>query len=125
MTGRCNVDEDYYSSAKIIWDNPKMHDVYYDEHLLLPEDKRFINGIGVQIYRMVYEGKLPALLDQPGLGDVILGKNEGRTSDDDRILFIAGGMVIWDLGWSYEMLENARKMGLGTSLNLWTDPYLA
>ena len=125
MTGRCNVDEEYYSSAKIIWDNPKMHDVYYDEHLLLPEDKRFINGIGVQIYRMVYEGKLPALLDQPGLGDVILGTREGRTSDDDRILFIAGGMVVWDLGWSYELLENARKMGLGVSLNLWTDPYLA
>lgn len=124
MTGRCNVDEDYYSSAKIIWDNPKMHDVYYDEHMLLPEDKRFINGIGVQIYRMVSEGKLPALLEQPGLGDVILGNTPGRTSDDDRILFIAGGMVIWDLGWSYEVLQKAREMGLGQSLNLWTDPYL-
>ena len=37
----------------------------------------------------------------------------------------AGGMVVWDLGWSCELLENARKMGLGVSLNLWTDPYLA
>ncbi len=124
FTGRCNVEESYYSSAKIIWDNPKMHDVYYDEHLLLPEDKRFINGIGVQIYRMVYENKLPALLDQTGLGDVILGTRPGRVSDDERILFIAGGMVIWDLGWSYEMYQNALKMGLGQSLNLWDSPYL-
>ncbi|MBO4411146.1 MAG: ornithine cyclodeaminase [Lachnospiraceae bacterium] len=124
FTGRCNVEESYYSSAKIIWDNPKMHDVYYDEHLLLPEDQRFINGIGVQIYRMVFEGKLPPLTDQTGLGDVILGTRPGRTSDDERILFIAGGMVIWDLGWSYEVMQNARKMGLGQTLNLWNSPYL-
>ena len=124
MTGRCNVDEDYYSSAKIIWDNPKMHDVYYDEHMLLPADKRFINGIGVQIYRMVNEGKLPPLLEQPGLGDVILGTREGRVNDDERILFIAGGMVIWDLGWSKVCLDKARELGIGQPLMLWDSPYL-
>ncbi|MBQ7624838.1 MAG: ornithine cyclodeaminase [Clostridia bacterium] len=125
FTGRCSIDEEYFSSAKIFWDNPKMHDVYYDEHLALPENERFINGIGVQIYRMTYEGKLPPLIDQTGLGEVICGAKPGRTSKDDRICFVAGGMVIWDLGWSWEILQNAKKMGLGQTLKLWDSPYLA
>ena len=124
FTGRCNVDEDYFSSAKIIWDNPKMHDVYFDEHLALPENERFINGIGVQIYRMCYEKKLPSVMEIPGLGDVICGNKPGRESDDDRICFIAGGMVIWDIGWSFECLQNAKKLGLGQTLKLWDSPYL-
>lgn len=36
FSGRCNVDEEYFSTSKIIWDNTKMHEVYFDEHLLLP-----------------------------------------------------------------------------------------
>ena len=125
FTGRCNVDEDYFSTCKLVWDNPKMHDVYFDEHLSLPESERFINGIGVQIYRMVYEGKLPALIDGTGLGDVICGKKPGRTSHDDRICFITGGMVVWDIGWSFEILQNAKKLGIGQTLKLWDSPALA
>ena len=124
FTGRCNIDEAYFSSARIIWDNPKMHDVYYDDHLLLPEDQRFINGIGVQIYRMIFENKLPPVVEQTGLGEVINGTKAGRVSRDDRICFVTGGMVVWDLGWSWEILQNAKKMGLGQTLKLWDSPYL-
>ncbi|MBQ3865693.1 MAG: ornithine cyclodeaminase, partial [Clostridia bacterium] len=124
FTGRCNIDEAYFSSAKIFWDNPKMHDVYFDDHMLLPENERFINGIGVQIYRMAFEKKLPPIIEQPGLGDVIAGKKPGRTSHDDRICFVTGGMVVWDLGWSKECLDRAREMGLGQTLKLWDSPYL-
>ena len=124
FTGRCNVDEEYFGSAKIIWDNARMHDVYYDEHLQLPENERFINGIGVQIYRMVYEGKLPALLEQTSLGDIICKTGEGRTNDDERICFVTGGMPVWDVGWGYELYLNAKKQGLGTMLKLWDSPYL-
>ncbi len=124
FTGRCNIDEAYFGSAKIIWDNPRMHDVYFDDHLLLPENERFINGIGVQIYRMAYEKKLPPIIEQTGLGDVILGTRPGRESDDDRICFVTGGMVVWDIGWSFEVLQNAKKLGLGTTLKLWDSPCL-
>ena len=102
-----------------------MHEAYYAEHLALPENERFINGIGVQIYRMMYEGKLPPVSEGTGLGDIILGSKPGRTSDDERICFIAGGMPIWDVGWGYDLYENAKKLGLGQPLTLWEDPYLA
>ena len=125
FTGRCNIDEEYYLSSKIVWDHAPMHEVYYDEHLQLPENERFINGIGVQIYRMMYEGKLPPITEATSLGDVINGTRKGRESDEERILFVTGGLPVWDVGWSYEIYQNALKMGLGTNLKLWDDPYLA
>ena len=124
FTGRCNIDEEYFTSAKVFWDNTKMHEVYYDEHMMLPENERFINGIGVQIYRMMYEGKLPPITEAPSLGDVICGKLPGRTSDEERICFVASGMPVWDVGWSYDIYQNAKKMGLGQMLKLWDEPYL-
>jgi len=124
FTGRGNVDEAYFTSAKIFWDNPKMHEGYYEEHMLLPENERFIAGIGVQVYRMMHDGLLPKFPDAVGLSDVIQGTAAGRTSDKDRIAFFAGGMPIWDVGWSYEIYQNALKMGLGQKLKLWDSPYL-
>lgn len=124
FTGRCNIDEPYFLSAKMIWDNAKMHEVYYDEHLQLPENERFINGIGVQAYRMMYEGKLPPITEATSLGDVICGTREGRVSDDERICFVTGGMPVWDVGWGYDVYQKAKEMGLGQMLKLWDSPYL-
>ena len=124
FTGRCNIDEAYFGSARIIWDNARMHETYYEEHLRLPEDQRFINGIGVQVYRMIYEGSLPPLREAVSLGDVVAGERQGRTGDDERICFITGGMPVWDVGWAYEVYRNAVRMGLGQKLMLWDSPYL-
>ena len=124
FTGRGTITEDYYPTAKVVWDHAPMHEVYYDEHLMLPEEERFVNGIGVQIYRMMYEGKLPPITEATSLGDVINGTRAGRESEDERICFITGGLPVWDVGWSYEILQNAKKLGLGQTLRLWDDPYL-
>lgn len=124
FTGRCSIDEAYFGSAKLIWDNARMHEVYYDEHLQLPGEQRFLNGIGVQAYRMMYEGKLPPLSEAVSLGDVICGTGVGRTDDAERICFITSGMPVWDVGWGYEIYQNAKKLGLGQTLKLWDSAYL-
>ena len=124
FSGRFSVDEPYFKSVRLFWDNPRMHEEYYDEHLLLPEELRFVNGIGVQVYRMMYEGKLPKFPDALGLGDVTTGKVPGRVSDDERICFVGAGMPVWDVGWAYEVYQNAKKMGLGQTLKIWDSPYL-
>ena len=125
FTGRGTITENYYPTAKVVWDHAPMHEVYYDEHLMLPEEERFVNGIGVQIYRMMYEGKLPPITEATSLGDVINGTRAGRESEEERICFITGGLPVWDVGWSYEIYQNAKKMGLGQTLKLWDSPYLA
>ena len=124
FTGRGTIGQDYYSDAKVIWDHAPMHEVYYDEHLLLPENERFVNGIGVQIYRMMYEGKIPPITEATSLGDVINGTRAGRESEEERICFVTGGLPVWDVGYSYDIYHNALKLGLGQTLKLWDDPYL-
>jgi len=108
----------------VVWDHAPMHEVYYDEHLMLQENERFVNGIGVQIYRLMYEGKLPPIAEATSMGDIINGIRPGRESEDERICFITGGIPVWDVGWSYEILQNAKKLGLGQKLKLWDTPAL-
>lgn len=100
-----------------------MHEEYYSHHLALPEEERFLNGIGVQTYRMIYEKKLPPLSEAVSLGDVITGTGEGRTSDEERICFITSGMPVWDVGWGFEVYQKAKEMGIGQTLKLWDSPY--
>lgn len=124
FTGRCWIDEPYYTSAKIVWDHAPMHEVYFDEHLMLPENERFKNGIGVDIYALMHEGKLPPITESTSLGDVINGSREGRTSDEERICFVTGGLPVWDVGYGYDIYCKAKEMGLGVELKLWDEPYL-
>jgi ornithine cyclodeaminase/alanine dehydrogenase-like protein (mu-crystallin family) len=118
LTGRCYVDESYYKNARIVFDNPLEHDVNYDEQLLLPEGKRFTAGIGVDVYRMSYEGKLPPIAEMPGLGNAVNGMKI-RQNHDDRICFITFGMPTEDVAWGYEMYVTAKAKGLGTTFPLW------
>jgi ornithine cyclodeaminase len=74
---------------------------------------------------MMYEGKLPPITEATSLGDVICGTKKGRESADDRICFVTGGMPVWDVAWGYEIYLKAKEMGLGQTLRLWDDPYLA
>ncbi len=124
FSGRGGVEGDYFVNNRVIWDNTKMHEVYFDEHLLLPENERFINGIAVQIYRFMYDGKIPPITEGISLGDILSGTAQGRTSNKERICFIASGMPVWDVAWGYELYENAKKLGLGQTLKLWDSPYL-
>jgi ornithine cyclodeaminase len=124
FSGRGGVDTDYFTSVQTIWDNTKMHEVYYDEHMLLPENERFINGIAVQVYRLMYEGKISPITEGTSLGDVICGSREGRTSKEERICFVASGMPVWDVAWGYELYKTAKEKGIGQSLKLWDSCHL-
>ncbi|WP_337721741.1 MULTISPECIES: hypothetical protein [Agrobacterium] len=68
-------------------------------------------------------GKLPALPDSIGMGDVINGQKSGRETPDDRIIFIACGMAVFDISWGYQLYQNAIGKGIGETLNLWERPH--
>ena len=124
FTGRCWIDEAYYTSSKVIWDHAPMHEVYFDEHLQLPEEERFKAGIGVDIYQLMHEGKLAPITEATSLGDVINGSRVGRENDEERICFVTGGLPVWDVGYGYDIYCKAKEMGLGVELKLWDEPYL-
>lgn len=65
-----------------------MHEVYFDEHMLLPENERFINGIAVQIYKFMYEGKIPPSQEEQVLATsyALLAKAVNRMTKDFALL---------------------------------------
>lgn len=58
------------------------------------------------------------------LGNIITGKETGRTSEEEIILVSLGGMPILDVGWGYECYKKALSGGIGTPLKLWDEPAL-
>jgi ornithine cyclodeaminase len=120
FTGPGKSDDSFWTGAKIIYDHIGLHEAYVEEAIASGDKTGYYAGvIGGPLYALIDAGKLPALKDSTGLGEVITGAKKGRTSDDDRLTFIACGMAVFDLGWGYELWQNALKKGIGQKLLLW------
>lgn len=52
------------------------------------------------------------------LGEVVIGRKEGRTPDDRITVFDSTGLAIQDIAAAHVVYENARERGLGTSFPL-------
>lgn len=124
FTGAARIEESLLAKGKVFFDNAKLHAASIDECKADPaglEAALDYNMTG-SVYRMILEGKLPPVLELPDLGGCACGRNPGRTSDDDIIFCMTGGMAIEDLAWCHDIVENAKKLGLGTTLKLWDSP---
>ena len=55
-------------------------------------------------------------------GELVAGGKPGRTSDEDRICMMTGGMPVEDVAWGKVCYDNAVRLGLGTKLKLWDRP---
>lgn len=87
------------------------------------EGNRLPSGIpGMYYVNMVEDGEIQAS-EVTELGDILLGKKQGRKSEEEIIWVSVGGMPILDVGWGYECYRQAVKKGLGVTLNLWEKPY--
>ena len=53
------------------------------------------------------------------LSDVVVGKKPARKSEDDKIIFISGGLPVEDVSWGYTLYRSALEKGLGQDLKLW------
>lgn len=83
-----------------------------------------IDIVGCKFTDMIHDGMITE--DQiSDMGDILMGKKPKRTSDDEIVVYSVGGMPVEDVAWGKVIYENAKKMGLGVSLNLWDVPYMA
>ena len=80
---------------------------------------------------ITYEGKAVTKLYNQGLitqddvcelGDLTLGKKQGRTSDDQFVFATSMGIGALDIMVGYQLYQNAVKMGIGTKVKLWDKP---
>lgn len=125
FTGAGLIDEPYYTSCKLYFDNAKMHAAYMDDarRSSAPLEEAYKVMMGGQIYSLIDDGKLPAIDKIPSLGDCACGTIKGRENDDERICLMTSGMPIEDVAWSYDCYLRAKEMGLGTMLKLWDSPH--
>ena len=55
---------------------------------------------------------------QAELGEVLIGKHPGRTSDDEITLFRSLGLAVEDLAATRLVYERAMERGMGTQVDL-------
>ena len=77
--------------------------------------------LGCLLLDMVHE-KLLTPDDIRNMGDIVTGKQPGRTSPEEIILFGQFGLPTYDVAWAWRCLQNAKALGLGQTLNLWETP---
>ena len=56
------------------------------------------------------------------LGDLVAGRREGRSSQEQRVFASAVGLAIEDVAAAHRVYLRARQLGLGTLLSLWNRP---
>jgi N-[(2S)-2-amino-2-carboxyethyl]-L-glutamate dehydrogenase len=117
------ANDAFWVDSTIVYDSIGLHEAYVEEALAAPDKAEAYAGvIGGPLYTLIDENKLPALRDSTELGSVVLRDRPGRTSDEDRVVFIACGMSVFDLAWGYELYEAAQARGIGIELDLWATP---
>jgi ornithine cyclodeaminase len=79
--------------------------------------------IGVRYFDLMHDG-LITRDDIIDLGDIINGVKPAREFEDQIVINSVGGMPVEDLAWGKTVYQNAQRMGLGISLNLWDSPAL-
>lgn len=124
-SGIVDVSDEFCLRNKIVVDNWKMHQEWREEGLATEEG---ISSLSTwagshQIIRLQLEGKLDENKDITDLGDIIEKKKSGRGSENEKILFIAGGMPVHDIAWGYEVYQRAKAQNIGVNLNLWEEPH--
>lgn len=122
LTSPITADEDFWCKNKMVFDNSKMHEAYYEEGISLGSVKKTCNGWGL-MYSLMENGKLSSLSEAVSLGDVVVDHSLGRKNKEDKYMFVTSGQVVFDIGWGYQIYQNALKKGIGQKLKLWDEPY--
>ena len=126
-SGTVNIDYEYMKKnvTKVV-DNLGMYEEYIHIYQEYYDDgtPKSMGVPGMAYVLMMNEGAIKKE-DIRHIGNIVRGLEKGRTSDDEVIVACFGGMPILDVGWGYECYKRALEKGIGQSLKLWEEPYMA
>ena len=126
LTGPADLDDEWYADYKVVADNWKMHEEWLKEAKEHPLGFEGIRDWAPtsQLLWLTETGKVdPKTI--VNLGDIVTGKKQVREDDGDIILFVTGGMPVYDVAWAYDVYQNALRQGIGQKLTLWESPHWA
>jgi len=123
VSGPVLPEESFLNSCKIVYDHTALHEAYVEDAIGSGDKEAYYSSvIGGPLYRLIDAGKIPSLKESTGLGDVVNKTKSGRENKQERVIFIACGMSVFDISWGYDLLQSARQKGIGQELNLWERP---
>lgn len=122
MPSAARFDDEFLSTCKFVVDNRKLYEAWAIEYPYPTYPKMGI--IGCKFTDLIHEGKASGE-DLTDMADIIEGKAEGRTSEDQVIIYSVGGMPVEDVAWGCSVYRREVKEGIGTKLNLWETPEMA
>ncbi len=116
-------DDDFIlNRARNVADNIQLYEAW-EEEMEFPA-YHSIPIPAVHCMDLIAEGRMQK--DQiDDLGEVLTGKVPVHRRKDEIIIYSVGGMPIEDVAWGTIVYRNALEKGIGTKLNLWSEPYLA
>ncbi len=117
-----DMDTEEMAKCRLVVDNRALYEAWAEE---FPYPSFGANNIiGSKFTDMIHDGII-SKKDMADLGDIIKGKEAKRDYEDQVVIFSVGGMPVEDVAWGKHCYENAKKMGIGTSLKLWDKPDMA
>ncbi|HAD20245.1 MAG TPA: ornithine cyclodeaminase [Lachnospiraceae bacterium] len=122
MPSAARFDDEFLGTCKFVVDNRKLYEAWASEYPYPTYPKMGI--IGCKFTDLIHEGKASGE-DLTDMADIIEGKAEGRTSEDQVIIYSVGGMPVEDVAWGCSVYRREVKEGIGTKLNLWETPEMA
>lgn len=121
LSSEAELSDDLWRTSKIVADNWQMHQDWRDTRKRCPMGVP--NSILFQdLHSLIESGKMKDE-DIKELRQVIIGAEKGRLNDREIIIQVAGGMAIEDVAWSYTIYKEALKIGIGSELTIWDEPY--
>lgn len=126
-SGSCEFpDEFVINGMTCVLDNIKMYEGYISKPGVDEKTGEILNigCIGRRMLNIIEAGKMKES-EVLSLADIINGKCQKRKSDEEILYIGVGGMPILDIAWGCDCYQTARALGIGTTLNLWEEPYLA
>lgn len=117
-----------FTKTKMVVDNYGMYEKYLSNFIARgPVDelgnKREWVIMGIHFVHLVKSGVVSR--DKViNICDIVNGISKGRENKDEIVMCSIGGMPLEDLSWGYDCYQKAVELGIGTSLNLWDEPYM-
>lgn len=123
-TSTFNMEYQSIREIKKVVDSYGMYENYAEEDQMGFDEngvRKHTGCMGEDFVYMVEDGLIrrDSILS---LGEIIRGRQQGRTSEEEVILVSIEGMPIEDVAWGYECYKTARENGIGKSLKLWDEP---
>ncbi len=121
ISADASLAEDLLAKARIVVDNWRMHLDWREEMEKVPEGSKD-RILYAEVHERIKAGKMNDS-DIVDLKKVVAGEVPARTKDQQKVVYLTGGLNIEDVSWGYVIYQKALKKGLGQKLKMWDKPY--